>query len=149
DVVRHQVRGALDPVERPGHRVGQRLRCGRLRQTRHRLQQHVPAGEQAADQGGAQSLLADDPLVEHPADLTEQGGGALAVVIRDRRGRGRKVRGYGTGHDLPLGTGAFGTRSDYASHTWTTQPTSMGRTAHPSRRIRLEAWSTWLRRRRL
>ena len=64
DVAGQQVGGALDPAERPAHRVREGRRRGGLGQAGYRLEEDVAAGQQADEQGLLQPALADHLAAE-------------------------------------------------------------------------------------
>ena len=78
DVGRHQVDGELDAVEAQVQRLPERAHDQRLAGTRHALDEHVPAGEQAMRISSITSALADDRLA--PARLRMLGEGLAEVV---------------------------------------------------------------------
>ena len=71
DVVRHEVRGALDASEGAGHRRREGLRGRRLSEARNGFDEHVAASEQRGRQRAAQALLADDGVLKNSIHTIE------------------------------------------------------------------------------
>ena len=71
NVVRHEVGRALDSTERSADRARERLRGGRLRETGHRLEQHVATGGEACEKREPQTFLTDDARAEHLGDTRD------------------------------------------------------------------------------
>ena len=92
DVVRHEVRGALNAVEGAGHRRCEGLRGRRLSEAGHGFDQHVAAGEQRGGQCAAQAFLADDGVLENIVHTIEQPLGVGQLFVGQVVGHGLSLR---------------------------------------------------------
>ena len=81
EVARHQVRGELDPVERPAQHLGGRLDRQRLRETRDAFDEQVAVRQEADEDSFEHRVLPGDDALD-----LEQGAFQVILALSGRKG---------------------------------------------------------------